>query len=287
MEQLLYDAATAGNEARFKELLWGTPGVDVNWKNGYGMTSLHKAASRGCTSIVALLLCHPAIEVNPVCDRGFTPFLLSCVYGHTACVRRFLKDPRVSLQGLQDVSAFWVVAREGHVDVVKRWIGSSRDIDLVPEKNPDAIEVARMNNWVAVSLLLEVYQRDPKGVRLEMRKHLRQLDNAAAARIFAMMVFVSDGLLEIRRLKAKEVPEKGFCRAARFFNILRKLPMDLQMLVSHQMVDSPRQNVTATDADVAIRALAKCYPRPVAPVYPTVFHAWWHRLSAGHLVLSH
>ena len=73
--------------------------------------------------------------------------------------------------------------------------------------------------------------------------------NEAAAEMFALMVFVSDGLLQIIPTTASP--------AARFFNISRRLPLELQMIVCHRVVGSDKEIISGKDSEMAFKSLAK------------------------------
>jgi len=70
-----------------------------------------------------------------------------------------------------------------------------------------------------------------------------------AAEIFALVVFVSDGLLQIRDTTITTP-------AARFFNIARCLPLELQMVLCYRLAVSPKEIISGKDGEVAFRSLA-------------------------------
>ena len=79
-----------------KSILHDHPRIDVNWRSHItNMTSLHFACEKGHTAIVALLLAHPGIDVNPRNTYGHTSMMRACWYERTSCVRLLLRDSRV------------------------------------------------------------------------------------------------------------------------------------------------------------------------------------------------
>jgi len=72
-----------------------------------------------------------------------------------------------------------------------------------------------------------------------------------AAEIFALVVFVSDGLLQIDDTTTTPSP------AARFFNIARRLPLELQMVLCHCVVGSAKDIIQGKDSEVAFKSLAE------------------------------
>jgi len=72
--------------------------------------------------------------------------------------------------------------------------------------------------------------------------------DSAAAEIFALVVFVSDELLQIK--VTTPTP------AARFFCIARGLPLELQMVLCYQ-VGSTKEIIPGNDSEVAFKSLAE------------------------------
>ena len=107
-----------------------------------------------------------------------------------------------------------------------RWISGNRDI-----RKTDAIGVAKRLGKTEVVTLLERFKSDAVQTRHAMRVELGWYDEAAAE-MFALVVFVSDGLLQINDTTPSP--------AARFFNIARQLPLELQMVLCHRVVGSAK-----------------------------------------------
>jgi len=82
-----------------------------------------------------------------------------------------------------------------------------------------------------------------------VRVELGLLD-ALAAEMFALVVFVSDGLMQINDTTTPSP-------AARFFTIATQLPLELQMVLCHRLVGSARENIPGKDSEVAFKELAK------------------------------
>ena len=68
--------------------------------------------------------------------------------------------------------------------------------------------------------------------------------------MFALVVFVSDGLLEIKDTTTRTP-------AARFFSIARRLPLELQMMLCHRVVGSAKEIIPGKDSEVAFKELAR------------------------------
>jgi len=71
-----------------------------------------------------------------------------------------------------------------------------------------------------------------------------------AAEMFAMVVFVSDGLLQIKDTVTTT-------RAARFFAIASHLPLELQMVLCYREAGSLKEIICGKDCEMAFRELAK------------------------------
>jgi len=67
--------------------------------------------------------------------------------------------------------------------------------------------------------------------------------------MFAMVVFVSDGLLQVN--------DTITTPAARYFAIARQLPLELQMVLCYRVVGSPREIIRDNDSEVAFKSLAR------------------------------
>ena len=96
--------------------------------------------------------------------------------------------------------------------------------------------------------LLEGFKSDATKTRHGMRVKLGLLDDLAAE-MFALVVFVSDGLLQIK--DTAQTPE------ARFFNVVGHLPLELQMVLCFRLVGSGKEIIPGKDSEVAFKELAK------------------------------
>jgi len=128
-------AVESGNAKELAELMRQDPGFDVNMGlDDSGSTLLHFACegSDSRSAVIPLLLAHPDIDVNGKTRYGSTPFIWACVNGRTSCVRLLLEDSRVNPNepGNDRSTPLRYAAYFGHVDVIKWWIVSGREMDL-------------------------------------------------------------------------------------------------------------------------------------------------------------
>ena len=210
----MWAAVESGDAKKVAELMRQDPGFDVNMdQDDSGWTLLHYACDRDSRSaVIPLLLAHPDIDVNRKTIDGCTPFFNSC-QGNTYCVRELLKDSRVKVNepATNGYAPLLNAARDGHLDVIRWWLASGRDIDLGKPGDiffTDAIAAAKNYGRKEVVSLLERFKSDATQTRRPMRLELGWYDEAAAE-MFALVVFVSDGLLQIN-----DTPPSP---AARFF----------------------------------------------------------------------
>ena len=112
----------------------------------------------------------------------------------------------------------------------------------------DAIGAAKNQGKTEVVTLLERFKGDAAQTRRAVRVELGWHDEMAAE-MFALVVFVSDGLLQVN--DTTPTP------AARFFSIARRLPLELQMVLCHRLVGSRKEIIPGKDSEVAFKTLAR------------------------------
>jgi len=241
-----------GDAKKLAELMRQDHGFNVNQQDEDGRTLLHYACLDSSRSaIIPLLLADPHIDVNLKNQYGSTPFLYAC-YGRTSCVREMLKDSRVKVNEPDGDgwTPLWRAACYGHLDVIKWWIASGREMDLGTPGDiyhTDAIGGAKKYDKTEVASLLERFKSDPTETRHVVRLKLGWY-NEAAAEMFAMVVFVSDGLLQIK--------ETSLTPATRFFNLTRRLPLELQIVLCCRLVESGKDLIPDKEREVAFKELA-------------------------------
>ena len=188
-----------GDVKELAEVMRQDPGFKVNMdQNGSGWTLLHfTCLGSDKSAMIPLLLAHPNIDVNLKTKDGYTPFHYSCEYGRTPCVREMLKDSRVKVNEPSNDGylPLWRAATCGHLDILMWWIASEREMDFGKpgDFKTDVIGVARKFGKTEVATLLERFKEKPDETRYVIRMELGWYDNLAAE-MFALVVFVSDGL---------------------------------------------------------------------------------------------
>jgi len=230
-------AVKKGDAKELAELMRQNPGFDVNMdQDGIGHTLLHYACLESHRSpVIPLLLAHPDIDVNVKDTTGSTPFLVASG-GHVSCVREMLTDSRVKVNKPNHYgrTPLWWAAFNVCLDVIKWWIASGREMDLgTPgDDYTDAIGVAKEDDNTEVVSLLKRFESDAAKTRHAVRVELGLLDELAAE-MFALVVFVSDGLLQIKDTTTTTP-------AARFFSIANQQPLELQMVLCYRVMGSAK-----------------------------------------------
>jgi len=249
-------AVQKGDAKKLAELMRQDPGFDVNMvQDVYGAALLYHACMKDDRSpVIPLLLAHPDIDVNLITRIGNTPFLCACFYGNPSCVREMLKDSRVIVNEPKNdgFTPLYAAARNGHLGVVKWWMASGREMDLGKPgevDKTDAIGEAKKYGQTEVAILLERFKENPMETRHAMRMELGLLDELAAE-MFALVVFVSDGLLQIKDTTTATP-------AARYFSIARQLSLELQMVLCFRQVGSDKEIIQGKETEVAFKELAR------------------------------
>ena len=242
----MLSAVESGDAKKVAELIRQDPGFKVNVVvDGLGRTLLHRACGGDWKSpAIPLLLAHPDIDVNSKNNFGGTPFYVAC-YGHPSCVREMLKDSRV--KGNEPANGgstpLYRAAANGHLDVIKWWVASGREMDLgKPEDvyETDAIGVSKKIGFAEVATLLERFKENPVETRHARRLELGWYDEAAAE-MFALVVFVSDGLVQVKDTKTATP-------AARFFKLPEDYHLNCKWCCAFARWDQPRRSSKAKRA---------------------------------------
>jgi len=147
----------------------------------------------------------------------------------------------------------------------------------------DIIAGAKQRGKTEVVTLLERFKENPVETRHQMRVQFGY-HNELAAEMFALVVFVSDGLLQVTQGNQDQSTltpaarvfsfARGFPWLSlnlkpdhpnpgpydfgfrRFFRIAAQLPLELQMVLCHRMVGSGKDVVPGKDSEVAFKCLA-------------------------------
>jgi len=258
-------------------------------------TPLHVACEEEHLEIIALLLAHPQINVNARSMGGATPFLSIYSTGAVSSdvVRLLLADPRVDVD-LPDHDGFtpvWWIAMSGSYQTLRWLVASGRRFDhqtpgtLRTGEVLTPLEIAQKEKKFLIVKLLEGYHWHPEAVTHRVRLDLG-IQEAQVAELFAHVVFVCDEYLTVvpqqqqqqqqqqsppavtvkgqwkergmgvEKDKEREAVRQEKMKAARFFMLVSRLPMELQMVVCNLAHDSPRLSVLTQESERAFKSLA-------------------------------
>ena len=171
----------------------------------------------------------------------------------------------------------FAAARYGHLEIVKLLIALQPDqvLNMLDERQQDNdsrlfthIEIARKNCYPEVAWLLSKFQQDHVTTCHEVQLELG-IQKVCTADLFALVVFLCDGLFKITSKPSPRAPtlaanqiarwtgQQGataaeaeaeavigvakYHAAIRFFRIVEALPMELQMILCHQAQGSRKK----------------------------------------------
>ena len=145
----------------------------------------------------------------------------------------------------------------------------------------DIIAGAKQRGKTEVVTLLKRFKVNPAETRHQMRVEIGWFDEAAAE-MFALVVFVSDGLLQVTRgnhptstpparffsmargfpwlslnhNSENPIPKQPDFESPRFFRIAIQLPLELQMVLCHRLMGSTKEIISGKDSEAAFKCLA-------------------------------
>jgi len=272
MSVQLMNACIHGRLSEVESLLKPEGAVlpDPNWCDMNSWTALHHACHNGHSEVVKLLLAHTGINVNWQTRYGDTAIGISCKRGRLEVVCELLKDPRVNvkLADMDGRTPLWHAAYGERVEVIEWLIAARRDLGDLSKKGKDwgeeytVLEVSKLRNHHEIMRLVERFMTNPERTRHDVQAKLGML-GAVATEVFALTVFLCDGLLQLKPPAAGSTGATaagaagGIGGALRFFTLASKLPMELQMILCHRVVGSVEDNILSQDSEAAFKALAR------------------------------
>ena len=102
--------------------------LNVNLQDSAGMTPLMVAAERGYLEIVKALLAIDNIDLNCLSLNKESAFFLALDYSHFAVIQALLEQKNLAInQPCHDITAIFIAAFEGNVDLVKLLLAKGAD----------------------------------------------------------------------------------------------------------------------------------------------------------------
>jgi len=256
VEQRLYHLLSApgqGQEVEAEALLLSAPAnFDINWqkKHSYNGGFLHIACLYNRHRLVAALLRHPGGNPNLKDNFDETPFHLTC--GGNRDLQSFcllFDDPRVDINARDKDgwTGLMLAAFEGSASRIEYALASLRW--LPEEMILLALEKARLNGKTEVVELLEAYLAQPFFAMKNLRIKL-DLKEYGPVSYFVLVVLLCDGYFSLLAESGgnNQLMSEGSSfgqlnsmengrKARKFFEIMGKLPMDLQMVICNRIYD--------------------------------------------------
>ena len=246
----------SGMVSEVKWFLLDNSAFHVNEVLDYGdyRRALHIACHYGHHEIVSLLLAHPDIYVNQKDKDGYTPLILGCSYGQVEVVKVLLKDSRVDINMADDMECtpVWHATHNVYLEVIK-WMIALRGDELDIEKKGKLLgcteyTILEISSVIRGSRkLLERFIADPNKTRHKLRVEFG-LVNKDVSSLFAAVVFLCDDFVTLKG---------AITETARFFSIIRRLPMELQMIICHRVYGSSKNSIKSSESEPAFKDLAK------------------------------
>jgi len=185
--------------------------TNPNQKTASGITPFMLACLMGREEVVLALLEHPLIEVNQeneeegdtafllVCKQGnirmvqilagsqrvdirkgnsfATPYYYACLKGHHDIVRflTFVAGISPNEPNIESETPLWIAAKMGHISIVELILAGTRDPATRIQSqcwSTSATGEAIKRNFLKIAELIENFERNPFGLRLQLRRKL-------------------------------------------------------------------------------------------------------------------
>ena len=137
-----------------------------------------------------------------------------------------------------------------------RWILYLRHNDI-DEVSTSCFEHENQGHYFAGKEVFDLFhelKRDPVNAKFRLGLELA-VPKVLAALLYATVIFHCDGLLRIR----EECPAAGWFFQSRFFSVVSRLPMDLQMAMCNRFYGVSADIIPAALSEPAFRHLARVF----------------------------
>jgi hypothetical protein len=245
MPDAFFYACRDGQIAEVKRLLTDLR-TDVNQPDDRGNTPFALACRNGHTEVVSLLLADPRIDANKSNNSSATPLFQACNNGHSEVVSLLLADPIINVKKTINDSLttpFAIAYSKGHTKTITAFIEDfllknpsllDASTQTIYEKFGDHCKKDPTNFAFENGNMRKEYKTAPENNGAWMRLEINpaQIINAKhkfAAAYFVFMISVIEDYLTVPNNNPKLV---------RFFNIVKRLPLELQMVLANRIANS-------------------------------------------------
>ena len=261
------------NRVEVAEYLLGHPDVAINQKQGTGASPFCAACQEGHLPVVRLLLSDPRVLINEPDSGNCSPLWLAAQNGHLEIVQRILASGRfVDTTMVSTVGPVLWQGKTAAQQARQQLVLSEED-----EDEPDT-EYRRLfcpliadlidnyeSNSTCVTMMLRCYP-GIRGLslslflfslchvltdthsRLSFRIYLVSQEDFIA-QMFALMLFFTDHFVMLR--------ETADARSGRFFVMVSRLPLELQMVLCNRIFGSGKDIVQTKFSEPSFRWLAR------------------------------
>lgn len=263
-------ACTQSNASMARSLLKEHPDVDVNAESHHGNRESSSLLDTACLNnnadIIKLLLAHPRIDCNIRDKNGMTPLMTACATQRVSAIRLLLSDARVNptLHDNLGCTALWHASYNNRPESVVHLIASGKNLDFGRKGEVDdgsergrggartAHEIARFEDWRDIIKLLDPIFEVPR-TRDQVEQNKRAVEmarvrlwrknNKNPASLFSHVVFHYHEVLQVNKEKEDINPS-----AVSFFGITKRVPRELQMLITNMAYGLNQDTIRPEDS---------------------------------------
>ena len=131
-------------------------GVNLDYKDGNGLTALHRATAQGNKEIVSILL-ENGVNVDEKDNRGYTSLMKACWNGRVEILLMLLdKGANINVTNKYGETAIMKVIERGNMEIIPLLIDHGADIEQKNHNGDTALMYAsKKGNAEVVSMLLD------------------------------------------------------------------------------------------------------------------------------------
>jgi hypothetical protein len=224
----------------------------TRWE-GWGNCPIHEACmKRADPVILKMFLKYPDLDVNVQSRHtGSTVFAYACDFNNLECAKLLLADSRVNLHtpDFRGVAPLGLLMFSKHdtTMILKYWIASGRFLTNEQLRTFSVLNNAHLRQDAFA--LVQAYSQNPAKATREARFEVGE-PGFVTAYLFAMVVFLCDDFMVLK----SPTPEQD--AAARFWNMAKRMPLDIQIILMCRAAGSGKDSISKDDRESAFQDLA-------------------------------